>query len=187
MPSKEQRKRLLEAGRCVMCGGKRNDENIVCDNCKTYAKNRLERRREEGLCTFCGKNPPETARRLCGDCHKKRSPIWNALNKAHSSHNLSQRILRKQRVIDHYGGICLCCGESELLLLTIDHIYEDGAEHRRQIFPNIKGRTPGGDNFYRWLEKNQYPDGFQTLCYNCNIGKHRNGGICPHQKATNCV
>ncbi len=191
MPSKEQRKRLLDAGRCVLCGRNRNNENIICDLCKIYAKEYKQRKHQErinsDLCTHCGKNPPETDRRMCRRCSKKLAPIWNALNKAYSSQNLLQRQLRKQRVVDYYGGICLCCGESELLLLTIDHVHEDGAEHRKQIFPNIKGRTPGGDNFYRWLERNKYPYGFQTLCYNCNIGKHRNGGICPHQEATNCV
>jgi hypothetical protein len=25
-------------------------------------------------------------------------------------------------------------------------------------------------------------DRFQLLCHNCNMGKHMNGGICPHQQ-----
>ena len=33
---------------------------------------------------------------------------------------------------------------------------------------------------YRWLEKNGFPSGFQTLCHNCNWAKSRGG--CPHQR-----
>ncbi len=33
-----------------------------------------------------------------------------------------------------------------------------------------------------WLKANNFPPGFQTLCHNCNIGKHRNKGICPHKQ-----
>jgi hypothetical protein len=31
------------------------------------------------------------------------------------------------------------------------------------------------------LCKNGFPKGFQTLCMNCNWGKYRNGGQCPHK------
>ena len=27
-----------------------------------------------------------------------------------------------------------------------------------------------------------FPEGFQILCFNCNAGKHRNGGRCPHEQ-----
>ena len=77
----------------------------------------------------------------------------------------------KRLVFDHYGRSCVCCGESEELFLTIDHVNNDGAEHRRAIGPDICA----------WLLKNDFPEGFQVLCYNCNCGKQRNGGTCPHQ------
>lgn len=35
--------------------------------------------------------------------------------------------------------------------------------------------------FLQWLKDNKYPKGFQVLCTNCNTGRHRNGGICPHK------
>lgn len=80
----------------------------------------------------------------------------------------------KDDVFFTYGGyICVCCGETELFFLTIDHIEENGGIHRKEI--HQKGR-----NFYRWLRKNNYPDGFQVLCFNCNVGKYLNKGICPH-------
>lgn len=32
-----------------------------------------------------------------------------------------------------------------------------------------------------WLKTNGYPDGFQTLCHNCNMAKGFYG-ICPHKE-----
>ena len=43
-------------------------------------------------------------------------------------------------------------------MLSLDHIYNDGSADRKN--------KPTGDNFYRFLEKEKYPEGFQTLCMN---------------------
>jgi hypothetical protein len=31
------------------------------------------------------------------------------------------------------------------------------------------------------MKQQGYPAGLQVLCYNCNISKHRNGGVCEHK------
>jgi hypothetical protein len=80
----------------------------------------------------------------------------------------------RQSVIAHYGGGCSCCGETEPLFLEIDHVNNDGHLHRQEI-----GRTAKA--LLVWIVKNDFPDTFQILCANCNQGKKRNGGICPHQ------
>jgi hypothetical protein len=75
-----------------------------------------------------------------------------------------------------YGGYrCRCCGETEPMFLTIDHVNNDGARHREEI------GSLGGARFYRWLRDRGFPLGFQVLCMNCNHGRHRNGGVCPHE------
>ena len=87
----------------------------------------------------------------------------------------------KIEILFSYGGNppkCACCGEQELGFLTIDHINGDGAKQRREA---TLGR--GGHIFYLWLKRNNYPEGFQVLCYNCNCGRARNNGICPHKKS----
>ena len=81
----------------------------------------------------------------------------------------------KKEVMDAYGGKCNCCEETTLVFLTIDHIHNDGHEHRRKL------GVGGGTAFYCWLRKNNYPKGFQVLCFNCNCGRSINGGICPHK------
>ena len=84
--------------------------------------------------------------------------------------------LRKE-VFNAYGGYkCACCGETEPAFLSIDHINNDGAEMKRN---GEYGKS--GTSFYQYLRKNSFPEGYQVLCMNCNVGKHRNGGICPHQ------
>jgi hypothetical protein len=86
----------------------------------------------------------------------------------------------KDLVYDVYGDHCVCCGESEGSFLTIDHINNDGAEHRR-----LTGIKNGGTVFYRWLIRNDFPKDFQVLCWNCQWGKVKNNGICPHRVMCN--
>jgi 5-methylcytosine-specific restriction endonuclease McrA len=84
----------------------------------------------------------------------------------------------KREVMDRYGKVCQCCGESHLEFLTLDHINQDGAEKRREMgFEH----TCTGYNFYLWLRRQDYPDlGLQVLCANCNTAKGAYGK-CPHQ------
>lgn len=81
-----------------------------------------------------------------------------------------------------YGGYkCACCGETEPLFLSIDHVNNDGKEHRKQL------GTLGGAKFYKDLRERGWPEGFQVLCMNCNHGRHRNGGICPHKEGVTTI
>lgn len=77
-------------------------------------------------------------------------------------------------VISKYGSRCVCCGESEIKFLAMDHIHGGGKAHRKKIGGHI--------GFYRWLVRNNYPDDFRILCHNCNHGRELNGGICPHEE-----
>jgi len=73
-----------------------------------------------------------------------------------------------------YGGyVCSCCGETNEKFLTLDHINRDGAEMRK-----VHG---DGYQFHLWLVRNNFPPVIQVMCYNCNLGRERNGGVCPHK------
>lgn len=73
-----------------------------------------------------------------------------------------------------YGGACNCCGEAEPLFLDLDHIHNDGAAHRKAL--------GNGTQVLLAIQAEGWPvDRFQILCCNCNQGKARNGGVCPHQ------
>lgn len=86
----------------------------------------------------------------------------------------------KMAALLHYGECCQCCGESWPVFLTIDHVAGDGAAHRLSI--GSKDRS-AGSKFYLWLRNNNYPPGFQVLCFNCNFAKHVKK-VCPHQSTT---
>jgi len=89
-----------------------------------------------------------------------------------------RRIKFRKMVLTHYsnGNLkCSCCGESNIYFLTIDHINNNGNKHRKEI------NSSGGPHFYDWLIKNNYPAGYDVLCMNCNHGKSRNNGKCPHK------
>lgn len=84
----------------------------------------------------------------------------------------------KKLVLDHYSNgsaRCSCCGETELVFLTLDHTDGLGAKHRKEIF----GAGTGGAAIYRWVIKNGFPDLFRVLCFNCNFAFHTLGS-CPH-------
>lgn len=78
----------------------------------------------------------------------------------------------KRTVLEQYGGVrCVCCGESHMECLSVDHIDGKGAEHRNG--------DKGARNLYVWLRANRYPTGYRVLCHGCNfaIGHF---GSCPH-------
>lgn len=79
----------------------------------------------------------------------------------------------RAEMIAAYGGQCACCGEAEPIFLDLDHIYNDGAAHRRELGNGVQVQLS--------LKAAGWPrDRFQLLCCNCNQGKARNGGVCPH-------
>ena len=91
--------------------------------------------------------------------------------------NINKKINEKNKlkVLIYYGGNppkCVCCGEKTPVFLTINHINQDGAKHRKEI---------GKGNLNRWIIKNHFPNKFEVLCWNCNWGKHINKGVCPHK------
>jgi len=93
--------------------------------------------------------------------------------------------LLTNEVLVHYGGNppqCACCGETQIKFLTIDHIDGRGNQHRKYLFGHPK---QAGVIFYLWLRRNNFPKGYQVLCFNCNCGKNRNSGVCPHADSRN--
>lgn len=94
-------------------------------------------------------------------------------------YELSREVTQRMRelVYHQYGNRCSCCGEDNPLFLTLDHVNNDGHKVRK-----VHGMSGA---LYRWVIRNGFPDVLQLLCYNCNMGKARNKGICPHQARSN--
>lgn len=99
---------------------------------------------------------------------KEYGDAWRQANQGkYSEYNKKSNLKLKRQIMNAYGGRCACCGETELVFLTM------AAD---------KGSPWGqaGSATYRWLRDNEFPEGFQVLCANCNCGKQWNGGVCPH-------
>lgn len=133
-----------------------------------YLKRRYRERREEFK---------EAAKsRYHGDkeaIRLRRLELWHKHRQTNNERERARYADMRAKVLSAYGGRCACCGESEPLFLEIDHINNDGAKHRKEIGTSAKALC-------RWVIKHRFPSGFQLLCANCNQGKKRNGGICPH-------
>jgi len=125
------------------------------------------------------------------DKFNERSRLWHEKNRDRDNKKALQnyyknreKYLKKRKekyqemrieVIKHYSKErfeCNCCGEKHIEFLTIDHINNNGAEHRKEIKKS---------NIIQWLYKNEFPPGFQVLCFNCNCAKGIYG-YCPHEK-----
>ena len=77
---------------------------------------------------------------------------------------LKYRVKVKAEVLSHYGNnvlACVKCGYNNPKALSIDHINGGGNEHRR----SLKG------NIYQWLKQTKFPEGYKTLCMNCQWEK----------------
>lgn len=127
-----------------------------------YRKNRERVLREQAEWR---KNNPEEAKVLDKRSYKTRAP------QAREEKRLLN-IQYKKDILTHYSGDKPCCGNcgfSDIRALEVDHINNDGAEHRKEVC----GGKRGGMAMYRWIIKNKFPDTFQILCSNCNRIKQR--------------
>lgn len=183
---------------CIICGTMFIQGSPTAKYCSDECRKKVP----GGMCPHCRKRPSSQIKdiKLCDECHEQRSSWWHerseqirdtARGNARAWRERNPDYYRgprgmngrsnfkvKMEVFDHYGPNCVCCGESHLEFLTIDHIHGKGNNHRRELFGTQGG---GGYRFYRWLKRQNFPEGYRVLCYNCNIGVSRCGGICPHQ------
>lgn len=171
---------------CRKCGETKPFEDFAI----VYAKNSRGQNYRQHTCKECAKSVHAG---LMRKARAKNPGLYKNMQRQHRQRHLE--LVRRQRresgkrlklrVMAKYGGaICACCAEKCLSMLTIDHINNDGAKHRKEIgnvYEFAKGKRAIVADFYRWLERNEFPTGFQVLCYNCNLSKYRNKGICEHK------
>lgn len=145
-----------------------------------WRKRRAENPLGDVPCNDCGGVPRAFGQSYCAPCNARRVAVYQERKKQDPEWREAQRVYRNGRnrirrleAIAHYGGKCACCGESEVGFLSFDHIDGGGAEHRR--------KDPTAYKIATWLIRNGFPEGFQLLCHNCNLGRHLNGGRCPHE------
>jgi len=152
------------------------------------------RRREQGL-------SPDTI--INAKQYRDRSDV-KAKQKARtqtleykSKKNAKEKIKNNKerlRVIKYYSlklsmsdtPCCKCCGENfHVDFLALDHI---AGRKKMNTEPKLldKGYSSKlrGKGLHSWIIKNNFPEGFQILCSNCNFAKGmtKNNNVCPHEK-----
>lgn len=188
---REQWSQRKVSGLCVECGGQRRAESnrggspslrcqVCCDRRRgAWRKSTAKRQtvfHAEHLCCDCGKVPcPDRA--YCESCRERRRTAYREKHRVKrlAAHKIAHQAL-KRLVFKTYGGpSCKCCGEVIFEFLSLDHVHNDGPEHRHSI-----GFPKGGGNMYAYLKARGFPPGFQVLCMNCNFAKGH-FGACPHE------
>jgi len=187
--NKKKRLKWLAEGKCGRCGKENDRPHLTsCTQCYAYSQELRSRKVAKGVCWQCQKpvvpgkkqcvlckkasaayKKNRVIKGQCVNCGKPRDFHTNTCKECTDKFEASRiaRDLRlKQEVMDNYGGKCACCGTDKLVVLTIDHLADNGAEHRK----NSKVGT--GGKFYRWLRKSKYPEGYQVLCFSCNSAKY---------------
>ena len=143
-------------------------------------------------CKECGDiaDKPGRAKGMCRRCyHRMARKKWSvehleqeraksrAWHLAHAAERNSQTLRRRReqraKVTAMLGGKCACCGETEPIFLTLDHVQNDG--HRDRMLARHL--------LLKRVEREGYPkDRYQILCWNCNAAKAMGG--CPHRLAS---
>ena len=141
---------------CIQCHkeitGKRSDATYCSQSCI---------RKAEYIRSGGYKGPTWTDPDYHRKWREQNRDKWNAYSK-----NWHDKV--REECLVAYGNKCSCCGESESVFLTIDHINNDGQEHRKTFTGPI----------HRILKEQGFPDDYQILCWNCQWGKRM--GNCPH-------
>jgi hypothetical protein len=111
---------------------------------------------------------PEGFQVLCHNCNSLKS--WpTRSSRPDLARRYEQELLLKKEVLARYSnGECRCaqCGNGDVRVLSIDHPNMDGAAHRKRI------KVIGGVQFYRWLKREGFPDGYRVLCFSCNLADY---------------
>jgi len=118
---------------------------------------------------------------------KKSTPEYKAYLKKYQKKDDDQRLKILQgyskRLSNSDIPCCNCCGLNEYLdFLALDHII--GKKQMDSIPELVKlgySSQMVTKELFSWIIDNDFPDGFQILCHNCNFAKGypRNNGKCP--------
>lgn len=135
--------RIYVARLCRVCGITLTLENEYPSN----ARNR------HNLCKMCSNSLAKTWRKEHPGIH----PLYVK--------RVEERVRRN--VFYHYSGgsmSCADCSNGDVDVLTIDHVHGGGRKHRECV-----SRGKGGVAFYRWLIRENYPEGYAVRCMNCQF------------------
>lgn len=141
---------------------------------RTWRQQQRDRLRERGCCTNCNRVLLEVEKISSRTGAMKLAPRCTECDLELNIRRVESMRRLRLEVLEHYGRVCACCGESALEFMSIDHVNGGGSKHRKELGL--------GSRIERWLKHNNFPTGFRILCHNCNqaLGHY---GYCPHNRS----
>jgi len=103
---------------------------------------------------------------------RKWNRAWIANNRdRYNAAKYNYRDRCRTEGLKHYSDgtmKCKLCGFDNPDALCLDHINDDGKEHRDKMKVNYRNSPASGTTIYEALKREGYPPGLQVLCHNCN-------------------
>jgi hypothetical protein len=145
--------------------GTKDGLSYICKDCKRITT-RNYKKTEKGKLTEKRYRQGEKGKNTYKKINKRYFSTENGRNKIYARNKKYRDELRLEILIHYSGGIPKCkkCGEIHIEFLEIDHIKGGG---RKQSI------ATKGYNLYKRLKKENYPEGYQVLCSNCNWKKFK--------------
>ena len=135
--SKKYHEKRRALNLCTQCGNPTT--NRLCEICMEAATHRAKqwsvKRKEAGICRYCSNPATKNYSSKCVEhvaIYKQKSKEWH--------------LSLKKQVIEGYGGKCQCpggCSETTWQFLSVDHVNNDGTDHRKE-----KGSKAVGSGLY---------------------------------------
>lgn len=168
---------------CRVCKKSKHVKKFMLYNSrgKTYRKNICLKCEKEWHRKYYYRDLEATRKRRREQARKYREKNREAYNAKNRRFKKLHRERDRNLIYEAYGNKCACCGETNSKFFTIDHVNNDGHIQRKT------GRYTSGSQFYRDIIRENFPPIYQVLCFNCNMGRARNEGICPHQKGSETI
>src|SRR4030042_4863970 len=101
---------------------------------------------------------------------KERTMLWKKKNKEKvieisKKYRMGLKLQALKSYSNNKNPRCICCGETEIDFLCLDHINNDGFKEREKYGL--------GTSFLKWLKVNNYPKhlNLQVMCFDCNFSK----------------
>ena len=172
----QQPSKVEEKATCRVCG----DEKLIKEFRLYKNRNKVYRSKRCIACTakYHSKYFADDKERFNTTARQKRIEQPDLVRARENEWAKKTRINARTKVYEAYGNKCACCGETEPLFLTLDHVNNDG---------HIERKAFSQGNLYGRVIREEFPDRFQLLCWNCNQGKRRNNGVCPHQEGSTAI
>jgi hypothetical protein len=164
-------------GKCARCG-ESEPEFLTVDHVNgDGAEERLSLHPDQiKRLIVSGKADLSRYRVLCRNCNDEDG-IASRFPSSHTVRDVNRRARRlrvKTEVVSFLGGSCICCRESDIHKLTVNHVKGDGS---RTDLPR-----GGTDLYLKILSGSTNLTDFQLLCWSCNYSKHLGNGLCVHQR-----